>query len=162
MASSLFTKERTIYWPTEFVDLAAMLKGQNEKGQTISTPVYGYNTWIMVVGATLGVLHKRKREVGKERQEITTTTFASQNLESYIFLIPMLGKPEQGVDLLRPENEEELIREFERYAAGGLEVLRGLFDDSAGRSSELVLQQEVLRVLNMGNLEDTNVPIKLF
>lgn len=144
---SLFSKERVVYWPSEFLSVANLLKGQNEKGQLVAPPLYTFNTGIMVLAATLGVQHKRKREVGGQRQEISTATFASHGLDAYILLIPLLGNAGLSIDALRPDNEEELIREFERFAAGGFEVLRGLFDESAGKSGELILQQEMNRLL---------------
>jgi hypothetical protein len=55
-------------------------------------------------------------------------------------LIPLLGDEKLTVDVLRPENEEIVIREFERFAAGGLEYLVGVLEDSAGRSIDMVVQ----------------------
>jgi hypothetical protein len=144
---TLFTKERTLYWPSEFAAFVNLLKGQDDNGQQRMPPLYGYNTGAMILAAAVGVVHKRKREVGGKTQEITTTTFASQGLEAYLFLLPLLGRPDAGVDLLRPEHEDELLREFERYAAGGFEVLQGMFDASAGKSAEVILQQEMLKVM---------------
>jgi dnd system-associated protein 4 len=160
--AQLFSKDRLVYWPSEFVSVANFLKGQNDKGHGVSSPLFSFNTGIMVLGAAMGVQQRRKREVGKEKQEIMTSTFASHGLDGYILLIPLLGNSSAGVDALRPENEEELIREFERYAAGGLEILRGLFDESAGKSAELVLQKEMLRLLNQGEKNSSTDAIKLF
>jgi hypothetical protein len=108
--------------------------------------VYSFNTGAMILAAAVGVVHKRKRDAGKDR-EIMTSTFASQGLEAYLFLLPLLGRADASVEMLRPEHEEELLREFERYAAGGFEVLQGMFDASAGKSCEVILQQEMLKVM---------------
>jgi hypothetical protein len=144
---SLFTKERTVYWPSEFAAFVNLLKGQDDNGQQRMPPLYSYNTGAMILAAAVGVVHKRTRDVGAKTQEITTTTFASQGLEAYLFLLPLLGRRDVGIDLLRPEHEDELLREFERYAAGGYEVLQGMFDSSAGKSAEVILQQEMLKVM---------------
>lgn len=143
---SLFTKDRAVYWPSEFASFVNFLKGQDENGQPKMTPLYSYNTGAMILAASIGVIHKRTRDVGKG-QEIMTSTFAGQGLEVYLFLLPLLGRDKADIDILRPDHEETLLREFERYAAGGFEVLQGMFDASAGRSAEVILQQEMLKVM---------------
>jgi hypothetical protein len=150
---SLFTKDRAVYWPSEFVPFVNFLKGQDENGQPTMAALYTYNTGAMILAASIGVAHQRKREVGKG-QEIMTSTFASQGLETYLFLLPLLGRGDTSVDMLRPEHEDELLREFERYAAGGFEVLQGMFDASAGKSGELILQQEIQKIMQKGRKKD--------
>jgi hypothetical protein len=150
---SFFTKDRAVYWPSEFAPFVNFLKGQNENGQPNMPALYSYNTGAMVLAASLGVLHKRTRDVGKG-QEIMTSTFASQGLEMYLFLLPLLGRGETNVDMLRPEHEDALLREFERYAAGGFEVLQGMFDASAGKSAEVILHQEMLKIMQGGPRKD--------
>ncbi|MVW64170.1 hypothetical protein GPY61_29995 [Massilia sp. NEAU-DD11] len=145
---TLFTKERTVYWPSEFATFVNFLKGQDDNGQQRMPALYGYNTGAMILAAAVGVVRKRKREVGAKTQEISTATFASQGLEAYLFLLPLLGRADASIDLLRPEHEDELLREFERYAAGGFEVLQGMFDASAGKSAEVILQQEMRKVMH--------------
>ena len=137
---SYFSKERNVYWSEEFQDVVNLLTGKDEEDRTVSTPIYQFNTGVMTLAATMGVKHGRRRELGPgRRKEISTLTFASHRLEPYLFLIPLLGN-DGDVEILRPENEEELLKEFERYASGGFEVLRGIFDESAGRNPEVVLQ----------------------
>jgi hypothetical protein len=140
----LFGRDRKVYWPTEFIPEMNLLKGVDEKNQPVSNPLYPFFTGAMVLAASIGVANGRKREIGASgKQEIDTSTFASGQqgrLEKFIFLIPLLGNSPLGLEYLRPENEEELVREFERYAAGGLEMLRGMFSDSAGKSPELIVE----------------------
>lgn len=143
---SLFTKDRAVYWPAEFAPFVNFLKGQDENGRPNMPALYSFNTGAMILAASVGVVHQRKREVG-EGKEIMTSTFSSQGLETYLFLLPLLGRPDVNLDMLRPEHEDELLREFERYAAGGFEVLQGMFDASAGKSSEVILQQEMLKAM---------------
>jgi hypothetical protein len=140
----LFSRDRKVYWPTEFIPEMNLLKGVDEKNQPVSHPLYPFFTGAMVLAASIGVANGRKREIGASgKQEIDTSTFASGQqgrLEKFIFLIPLLGNSQLGLEYLRPENEEELVREFERYAAGGLEMLRGMFSESAGKSPELIIE----------------------
>lgn len=142
--NSLFSKERLVYWPEEFAEVVDLLNGRDKQGRTVSNSLYSFNTGAVVLAAALGVREKRKREVGSRRKEISTATFASHDLESYIFLIPLLGDQSIGMDFLRPENEEQVIREFERYAAGGLEILSGEMDASAGKSADILIQALML------------------
>ena len=141
---SLFTKERLIYWPDEFADVVDFLNGRADDGRIVANPLYSFNTGAIVLAASIGVKTNRRRDVGAKRKEISTATFASHGLEPYIFLIPLLGTPDLGTDILRPDNEEQLIREFERWAAGGLEVLAGEISDSAGKDADVIVQRLML------------------
>ena len=138
---SQFTRERSIYWPSEFSDVVNTLTGKNMQGDLIGNPLYQFNTGAISFAASIGLKHRRKREVGSDRKEITTTTFASHNLEIYIFLIALLGMENANVDVLRAEQEDTIIREFERYAAGGLEFLRTEFDQNPTQSPDLILEK---------------------
>lgn len=137
---SLFSKERLVYWPDEFSEVVDLLTGRDREGRTVGNPLYAFNTGAIILAASLGARGKRKRDVGASRKEINTTTFVAHHLEPYIFLVPLLGDPSLGTDFLRPENEEQVIREFERYAAGGLEILSGEMDASAGKSADVIVQ----------------------
>ena len=123
--ASQFTRERAIYWPGEFSDVVGLLTGKDSSGNVIAQPIYQFNTGAIILAASLGVKNMRKREVGADRKEITTTTFSSQGLERYIFLIAMLGDPDGCVGLLRPDNEErasDFSKTIPRY--GELQSLR--------------------------------------
>ena len=137
---SLFSKERIVYWPDEFSEVVDLLNGRDRQGRAVSNALYSFNTGAIVLAASLGAREKRRREVGAGRKEISTTTFVSHHLESFIFLIPLLGDSSLGTEFLRPENEELVIREFERYAAGGLEILAGEMDASAGKAADVLVQ----------------------
>jgi len=141
---SLFSKERLVYWPEEFSEIVDVLTGRDREGRTLGTPLYQFNTGAIVLAASLGAKGKRKREVGLNRKEISTATFVSHNLEPYIFLVPMLGDLSLDTEFLRPENEEQVIREFERFAAGGLEILAGEMDASAGKAADVIVQELML------------------
>jgi hypothetical protein len=141
---SLFSKERLVYWPDEFADVVDFLSGRDARGQVVTHPLYSFNTGAIVLAASVGVRANRRREVGAKRKEISTATFASHGLESYIFLVPLVGAPDLGTDMLRPDNEEQVIREFERWAAGGLEILAGEISESVGRDADVIVQRLML------------------
>lgn len=146
---SLFSKERLVYWPSEFADVMRQLTGTDEDGKPTGRPaMYKYNTGALTLAASIGVINQRTRDVGSERKEISTTIFANHKLEAYIFLVPMLGEKEPNVDQLRPENEELALRTFERYAAGGLEILRSELMENPTQSADYVVEQLIMRKKN--------------
>lgn len=146
---SNFTKDRSVYWPGEFADVVNTLTGKNTQGGSVGNPIYQFNTGAIAFAASVGLKHRRKREVGGDRKEITTGTFASHRLEMYIFLIAMLGTESATVDMLRADQEEAVIREFERYAAGGLEYLRTEFEQNPTQSPDVVLEKMFRENLNV-------------
>jgi dnd system-associated protein 4 len=128
-------------------------------GTTVpGSALYQFNTGAIVFAAAVGLSHERQREIGSERKEITTSTFTGHGLDTYIFLIALLSKKSVDTNLLRAENEDAVLRIFERYAAGGLEILRGIFDESPTQSVDIVVQ----RYLSTPQGPNTKrVPIKL-
>lgn len=138
---SHFSRERSVYWPGEFADVVNSLTGKNTQGISIGNAIYQFNTGAIAFAASVGLKHRRRREVGSDRKEITTTTFASHRLEMYIFLIALLGMESPNVGLLRADQEDAVIREFERYAAGGLEYLRTEFEQNPTQSPDVILEK---------------------
>lgn len=142
----LLSGTRSIYWPTEYGDLVNMLKGLDSAGQISHHALYRYNKAAVVLAAVLGLVHNREREVGPQRQEISTDTFETQKygnscLSTFVLLIPLIGT--QDIELLRPEREEELIRKFERFAAGGFEYLRGAMSTSSDSTGQTIIKAEI-------------------
>lgn len=143
---SLFSKERLVYWPTEFSDVMRQLTSTGEDGRSTGLPaMYRFNAGAFVLAAAVGVMNNRRREVGPNRKEISTEVFVNERLGAYIFLIPMLGESEPNVDQLRPGNEEVALRAFERYAAGGLEILRAELMANPTQSADYVVEQLITR-----------------
>jgi len=147
----LFSGSRAIYWPSEFSDIVNMLKGLGSAGQPSHNALYRYNTGAVVLAAVIGLARKRERDVGPQRQEISTDTFESQkfgnsSLSAFVLLIPLIGT--QDVELLRPEREDELIRKFERYAAGGFEYLRGALSSSSDSTGQAIIKSEIEQALS--------------
>ena len=139
---SLFTKERIIYWSDEFADVVNQLTGKDADGKTVQPAIYSFNTGAIALAAAVGVTQKRKREFGSGgRKEISTATFASHGLESYIFLVALLGGSFDSVEIFRPDNEELLIKEFEQYASGGLEYLRSEFSQAPMKTADWVVEK---------------------
>jgi dnd system-associated protein 4 len=139
---SLFSKERMVYWSDEFADVVNLLTGRDALGNSTHSPICALNADVIVLAAVIGVKQKRKRDFGAGvRKEISTATIASRGLEPYIFLVGLLAESMSNVEILRPENEEVLIREFEQYAAGGLEYLRGDFSSSPTTPPELIVEK---------------------
>lgn len=158
----LFSASRTVYWPTEFIDLANMLKGLDPSGQSTHHAMYRYNTGPVVLAAMVGLFHNREREVGPQRQEVSTDTFESHKfgnstLSTFILLVPLIGT--QDLELLRPEREDELIRKFERYVAGGFEYLRGALASSADSTGESVIMAEIARAIDV--IDDATGKIRI-
>lgn len=139
---SLFSKERLVYWPDEFADVVNLLTGKDPQGNTTHTPLCNLNADAVALAASVGMKLKRKRDIGTGgRKEISTATFATRGLEPYIFLIGLLSGTMSNVDILRPENEEALIKEFEKYAAGGLEFLRTEFAQAPTKDPDWVIER---------------------
>ena len=146
----LFSMSRTVYWSTEFMDIVNMLKGLDSNGQSSHFGLYRYNTGPVILAAMVGLFHGRERDVGPHRQEISTETFETQRfgnekLSMFIMLVALIGTDD--VDLLRVEREEEMIRKFERYVAGGFEYLRGAMAHSGDSTGEAVIQAEIDRAI---------------
>jgi hypothetical protein len=148
-----FSSSQTIHWPTEYAYIVNMLKGLDLNGQPSHDPLYRYNTGPVLLAATIGLAHNREREVGTSRQEISTDTFESHRLgnsqstlASLVLLIALIGT--QDVEMLRPDREAELIRKFERYAAGGFEYLRGALSTSDDVTGQAVIREEIRRALS--------------
>ncbi len=139
---SQFSKERLVYWSDEFADVVNYLTGKDAEGNAMHTTLYSLNAEALALAAAVGMKHRRKRELGSGgRKEISTATFASRGLEPYIFLVGLLGGAMSNVEILRPDSEELLIKEFEQYAAGGLEFLRTEFSQAPTKSVEWVIEK---------------------
>jgi len=149
MSDPVFKKERTLYWPAEFGDVMAMLTGVREGGELGGPRLFQTNAHVMVLAAIIGVNNNRMRSIGNsQKKEISTQTFALQNLDRYLLLVPLMGNSPLGQDLLRAEHEDAALKMFEDYAGGGLEILARLFNESAGKSPEIVLQSELLSIID--------------
>jgi dnd system-associated protein 4 len=155
--SPIFKKERTIYWSAEYSDIVNLLTGLSDEGEN-RNGMFETNAHVMVFAACLGLnVGGGKRPVASQKKEITTQTFYSRRLDRYILLIALLGNKELGPELLKSENDEMLIKEFEGYAGRGFEKLASIFYDSPGKTPEMLIQGELLKlmkVINGGSKDD--------
>lgn len=147
----LFSESRVVRWPGEYSDIVNMLKGLDATGQPSHPAMYRFNTGPVVLAAIVGLVYSRERDVGPQRQEISTDTFESQkfgnsSLSAFVLLIPLIAT--QDLDLLRPEREEELIRKFERFAAGGFEYMRGALSTCSDSTGQTIVRREIEHALN--------------
>lgn len=147
---SLFDRERAVYWPTEYADLVNLLKGTGPGGRASHAQFYKFNTGVIALAAVVGLVNGRQRDVGTARQEISTSAFASHRfgnvaLDTYLFLVPLLASGD--TDLLKSGREEEIIRQFERYAAGGLEVLHEALSASTDSTGMALMMAEIGRAI---------------
>jgi dnd system-associated protein 4 len=153
---SLFSKERLVYWSDEFADVVNLLTGKDAQGNATHAPLCSLNADAIALAAAVGMKNKRKRELGNGgRKEISTATFATRGLEPYIFLVGLLGGSIPSVEILRPDNEESLIKEFEQYAAGGLEFLRTELADAPTEGVDWVVE----KLLKQATSDKENSPI---
>lgn len=153
-AESLFTNDKNIYWPSEFIDVMNLLTGKNGEGKDTGMGLFPFNTGALVFAATIGFINNRQRDVGPNRKEILLSTFSghyfharTHSLERYISFIGLLSSPEidetgqKSLECIRPEREEELIERFQKYAAGGLEYIAGVIERTGSLSAEVIVRE---------------------
>ena len=110
-------------------------------------PMYRYNT-ARSYSPQFWPDSPAERDVGSQRQEISTDTFEAHRFGSVSprFIPapdPLIGTVTLNSSALK--GKRELIRKFERYAAGGLEYLRGSMSRSADSSGQSVIRTEIQR-----------------
>jgi dnd system-associated protein 4 len=156
--SPIFKKEKTVYWSAEYTEIVNALTGVSDTGE-IKNGMFETNAHVMVFAACFGLnIGGGKRPVSSQRKEISTQTFYSRRLDRYILLIALLGNKEFGQELLKSENDEMLIKEFEGFAGRGFEKLASIFYDSPGKTPEMLIQGELLQIMKKINgalTEDT-------
>jgi hypothetical protein len=141
----LFETERPVYWPSEFTEIANLLKGSHPNSNRYA-PLFKLNAGVVVFAGMTGLVRNRRGEIKTGRQEITTGTFEAHSLGgvslcSYIFLIALLGGC--NVESLRVEREEEILRTFEKYVAGGFEVIQEELSKSGDATGLSVVLAEI-------------------
>jgi dnd system-associated protein 4 len=119
----LFSFDHTIYWPKKYERVVEYLKngtGDRENPQSL----YKYNVEAIVLAACFGVREKYAIDFSGDTSEINLSTFNSQGLGIYLYLVPMLSEEVPNLDYFRnKEGEDKAISIFQKYAAGGLELL---------------------------------------
>lgn len=120
---NLFSYDHTIYWPEKYNRVIDFLRNGTSNSEN-SQSLYKFNVDVIVLAACIGLNAGNAVDLPSERKEIALSTFTSQSLSIYLYLIPMLAEQEVTVDFFRnKEGEDKAIRIFEKFAAGGLEIL---------------------------------------
>lgn len=120
---SLFSFDHTIYWPKKYESVVEYLKnGTGDKPNHQS--LYKTNVEVIVLAACIGLNNQNSVNVPSESNEINLSTFNSNSLGIYLYLIPLLAQEQVSIDFFRnKDGEDRAISIFQRYAAGGLEIL---------------------------------------
>lgn len=122
---TLFSFDHTIYWPEKYQRVIDYLQngvGQGENSQSL----YKLNVEALVLAACVGLEAGNAIDLPPppQRKEIALSTFTSNSLSVYLYLIPMLAEKDTTIDFFRnKEGEAKAVAIFEKYAAGGLEIL---------------------------------------
>ena len=120
---SLFSYDHSIYWPKKYERVVEYLKNGTSDVENLQS-FYKYNVEVVILAACVGLREGYAVDLPPEKNEIALSTFNAQNLGIYLYLIPMLSQPDPNVDFFRnKEGEVKAISTFEKYVAGGLELL---------------------------------------
>jgi dnd system-associated protein 4 len=152
VSKDLFIKDHTIYWPEKYEAVVEFLKGGHGRGGGAST-LFQTNAEVIVFAAAVGVSAGERATITDKRKEISLSTFILSQLANYIFVIPLLDRDGPNLELLRDESgENECVKIFEEYAAGGLQILNEEYSRK-GLVSPFMFVSDVLG----GGLDDKNL-----
>ena len=141
---SLFLYDHTVYWPAKYDRVVEFLKnGTGEKNNPKS--LYKLNVEVIVLAACVGVINDHPvDEMPSERREIALSTFNEHQLGIYIYLIPLLSDEKNNIELMRNKQGEDLsVSIFQRYVAGGLEILNDRLS-SCGHDSPYLFIHDIV------------------
>ena len=142
---SLFSHDHTIYWPSKYERVVEFLKNGTEGKPNIKS-MYRFNVEVIVLAACIGLRENNAIQLpaNAERKEIALSTFNDNQLGIYIYIIPMLSEERNNIELFRNKaGEDSAIAIFQRYAAGGLEILNDRLNTSGHDSPYLFLNDLV-------------------
>jgi len=111
-------------------------------GRADSRDIKLFNTLaeVLVFAALLGQSNARKKHVVDPRPDpIRLDIFENNHLDSYIYLLAIHDSG--GFDLLKDENLDNAILNFEAYAFGGLEIIAEWIEKSGKGLYESILEQ---------------------
>ncbi|MDD4871359.1 MAG: hypothetical protein PHR77_12440 [Kiritimatiellae bacterium] len=85
---------------------------------------------LLCFAAVLGFEHGRKKELDQKTNEIDGRTFLNSEQAMDVMCLIALCDAKKS-DILRDENEDEVVSIFEQYVQGGLEVLSEWLNERA-------------------------------
>ena len=138
---SLFSHDHTIYWPSKYERVVEFLKNGTEGKSNIKS-LYRLNVEVIVLAACIGLRENNAIQLpaNADRKEIALSTFNDNQLGVYIYIIPMLSEERNNIELFRNKGGEDIaIAIFQKYAAGGLEILNDRLNTSGHDSPYLFL-----------------------
>jgi dnd system-associated protein 4 len=151
---SLFSYDHTIYWPSKYERVVEFLKHGTD-GKLSNKSLYKLNVEVIVLAACIGLRENNAIELpaNSERKEIALSTFNEHQLGIYIYIIPLLGEEKGNVELFRNKNGEDIaIAIFQKYAAGGLEILNDRLNTS-GHDSPYLFLEDLISSTNGGVID---------
>lgn len=85
------------------------------------TPVFETIMDLLIFAAGVGLTKKRRSAVPGSGKAVPVRIFENNNKEGYIFMVALAEKKDPVA--LAVEHDDETVRIFEEYAAGGLEEI---------------------------------------
>lgn len=162
MDQSYFEKRKAVYRSQKYSQLLNTITNQQGVEPVVSNfkNFLTTNAEILVLAAAIGLTKGLKAKVeSKGRMEVPMSAFESgklfsQNLVYYMALIVWLYKKDD--DIVRPENDEELIAIFEELAEGGLSYLNN--EQNKPGNNDLTAKKilEELLITSFRNLKNKN------
>lgn len=93
----------------------------NARMTDTGSPVFETIMDLLIFAAGVGFEKKRRTPVAGSGKAVPVRIFENNNKEGYIFMVALAEKKDPLV--LATEHEDETVRIFEEYAAGGLEEI---------------------------------------
>jgi hypothetical protein len=156
LVMSFYFKEnnkKVIRWPKKYSDIADIILSLNEDGshEDPYLPFYDNYAGVLIVAASLGFTKSLQEDVGSsssDTNEIRSDTFERSkfgqiSLSYYMALIVFLHTRDRN--MIREDRDDDMVKNFQRLAAGGLSYLRGAVFDRANsdRTGRVILQKEI-------------------
>lgn len=147
-----FQSRKNIYWPKKYEGVVNTLRPQIDAKASSADfkPFFKTNAHVLVFAAALGLVKGMREPLDKERNEIDRLIFEgnhfhAQRLVYYMALIVFFSIKDEKAEVIREENDDVLIREFEELAAGGLKYLQDCqFNNENHDATAQTVMQEIL------------------
>jgi dnd system-associated protein 4 len=84
-------------------------------------PVFQTIMDLLIFAASVGLMSRRRVLVPASGKAIPIRIFQNNEKDGYIYLVALAEKKDGS--MLSPESDDEIVKTFEEYAAGGLEEI---------------------------------------